>query len=81
MTDPIGEANRAAQTLAVLEPVFEQVKAAIVDKLLATSPSNQADIIALHASAQVVDAVRLQFIAIIGAGQVAAAAAEADASN
>lgn len=61
----------AKQALEILDPAMDAVKAAIVGKLIATSPADTANILGLHASIQAVDAARRMIGEYIANGQIA----------
>jgi hypothetical protein len=67
----------AKQALDILDPAMDAVKAAIVAKLIATSPADTANILGLHASIQAVDAARQMIVGYIATGQIAELSTEA----
>jgi len=61
----------AKQALEILDPAMDAVKAAIVKRLIATSPADTATILGLHASIQATDAARQMIGEYIANGQIA----------
>lgn len=68
-TAALGAAAR--QALEILDPAMDAVKAAIVKRLIATSPADTQTILGLHASIQATDAARQMIGEYIANGQIA----------
>lgn len=61
----------AKQALDVLDPALDAVRAAIVRRMIATSPADTASILGLHAAIQSTDAIRQMIGEYIANGQIA----------
>jgi len=68
--------QNAKQALGVLNPAMDQVRAAIMDQLVKTSPQDTARILALHGAIQSVEAARKAITQVVADGELAAAAVE-----
>jgi hypothetical protein len=68
------EGRKAEQAMLVLGPAMDQVKVAIMQELVRTSPSMPDKILTLHRAAQNVDATRQAIMDVVNNGKIAAVA-------
>jgi|DEB3_MinimDraft_2_1074329.scaffolds.fasta_scaffold03414_3 hypothetical protein len=66
--------QRAARELEEVEWAFDEVRGAIMQALVETSPNNPEKVLTLHRAAQTVDAVRKALRNVIDDGLLAASA-------
>lgn len=69
--------REASQALPAIDAAFDLVRDGLMKKLMAESPVNRDQIIALHGSIQAVEAARQAVRQVIGNGQLAEQAIEA----
>lgn len=73
MTDKetVALGHRAAHELELTEAAFEKVRAALIEKMIATPPERPDTILKLHMAAQTVTDIRRALFAMVQDGQVA----------
>lgn len=67
----IAKGQRASRELEMTSEAFAKVRAAILNELAATSPSNPDKILKLHMAAQNLDAVKSALLGVAQDGQIA----------